>query len=211
MFKERFKKFLESVGETPQSLAGKLGVGTATVYRWLKGETTPKLSELQSLKKLYPQLNLNALISGEGKLFTSLPLEVYEERLVKVKVLGEVRAGDFEYHIYEESEYEEIPESLVSLPERTIVLRVKGKSMHPAIPEGAIAVFVKGILPPNGSVCLIVNKEDGTATMKKVRFLPHNKLLLIPLNPEFEEVIVSRDEVEIVAVLRGYYKKEMFF
>ena len=211
MFKERFKRFLESVGETPQTLSKKLNVGVATIYRWKSGETTPKVEELQKLKKLYPNLNLNALITGEGKLFTSLPFEVYEERMIKVPVPGEVRAGEFEYHIYDEPEYEEVPESLLPESRQVLVLKVKGRSMHPAIPEGSIAVFVKGIEPRNGNVCLVVSKEDGTATMKKVRVLSRSKLLLIPLNPEFEERIVDRSEIEIVAVLKGFYKKEQFF
>lgn len=210
-FSNRFKKVLETVGESPAEVSRKLGVGLATVYRWLNGKSLPKVSDLQKLNKLYPSLNLNALITGNGKLFTSFPLPVYEERLVKVPVVGEVRAGEFEYRIYDEPSYESIPESLIPVPEKTIVLRVKGRSMHPKIPEGAVVVFVKGIEPQNGNVCLIVNREDGTATMKKIRFLPKNKLLLIPLNPEFEESIVDLSEVEIVGVLRGIYIKSKFF
>jgi len=211
MFKERFKKFLESVGETPQTLSRKLGVGVATVYRWLSGKAVPKVSELQALKKLYPSLNLNALITGEGKLFSSFPFEIYEERLIKVPVRGEVTAGDFEYHIYDEPEWEDVPESLVPHPERVIVLRVRGKSMHPAIPEGSIAVFIPGMEPNDGNVCLIVDKTDGTATIKKVKFISKKKLLLIPLNPEYEEKVVNRDEIEIIGVLKGFFKKQLFF
>lgn len=211
MFKDRFSRFLESVGETPQTLAKKLNVGVATVYRWKSGETTPKVEELKKLKEIYPTLNLNALITGEGKLFTSPPIEIYEEKMVRIPISGEVKAGDFEYHIYDEPDYEDIPESLLPNHRQVIVLRVRGKSMHPAIPEGAVAVFVRGIEPKDGSVCLVVDREDGTATMKKVRFISKNKLLLIPLNPEYEERIVDRREVIISAVLKGFYKKEQFF
>jgi len=79
--------------------------------------------------------------------------------------------------------------------ESAFALEVKGNSMAPKIEDGDIIVVSPKLESRNGDICVIrVNDED---TVKRVK-IEEQFVHLIPLNPEFEPMIVKRRDVGFV-------------
>jgi repressor LexA len=74
-------------------------------------------------------------------------------------------------------------------------LIVRGSSMSPRIEDGDIVVVSPKVEPHSGDICVVrVNDED---VLKKIKFEGEN-LHLIPLNPEFRTVTVSKRDVMFI-------------
>lgn len=71
-------------------------------------------------------------------------------------------------------------------------LEVKGNSMAPRIEDGDIIVVSPKLEPRTGDICVVrVNDED---TVKRVK-IENSYLHLIPLNPEYEPMVVRKKDV----------------
>jgi repressor LexA len=74
-------------------------------------------------------------------------------------------------------------------------LEVKGNSMAPRIEDGDIIVVSPKLEPRTGDVCVVrVNDED---TVKRVK-IDDQFLHLVPLNPEYEPMVVRKKNVAFV-------------
>ncbi|MCM1021491.1 MAG: translesion error-prone DNA polymerase V autoproteolytic subunit [Muribaculum sp.] len=82
---------------------------------------------------------------------------------------------------------------LVKHPASTFYAKVEGLSMAgEGIDEGDILVIDRSLAPENGdlAVCCV----DGEFTLKRIRIVDHNKILLLPSNPEFSPIEISADD-----------------
>jgi repressor LexA len=74
-------------------------------------------------------------------------------------------------------------------------LEVKGNSMAPRIEDGDIIVVSPKLEPRTGDVCVVrVNDED---TVKRVK-IDDQFLHLVPLNLEYEPMVVRKKDVAFV-------------
>jgi repressor LexA len=71
-------------------------------------------------------------------------------------------------------------------------LEVKGNSMAPRIEDGDIIVVSPRIEARSGDICVVrINEED---TVKRIK-IEERYLHLIPLNPEYEPMVVQKKDV----------------
>lgn len=71
-FEERMKTLIDSVAGNANKFALSLGAERANmIYKVLKGETLPSLETIFRIKKVYPQINLEWLLNGDGEMFVT--------------------------------------------------------------------------------------------------------------------------------------------
>ena len=76
--------------------------------------------------------------------------------------------------------------------ENAFALEVKGNSMAPKIENGDIIVVSPKLESRSGDICVVrVNDED---TVKRVK-IDEQFVQLIPLNPEFEPMIIKKRDI----------------
>jgi SOS-response transcriptional repressor LexA len=115
-------------------------------------------------------------------------------------------AGKFGEHMeVEAEEWEEVPADL-RLTEDMFVAHVVGRSMEPRIPDGSLCVFRgKVVGSRNGRLVLVMHygeAGENRFTIKRYRSVKrqteeggwaHDKIILEPLNPEFEPWELEED------------------
>jgi phage repressor protein C with HTH and peptisase S24 domain len=118
-----------------------------------------------------------------------------------------VAAGKFlENQEVSEEGWEEAPSDL-RLTEELFVARIQGRSMEPKIPDGSLCVFRQGVTGSRQGRLVLVEQLGGGAndryTVKRYASekaeredgtWAHEKITLIPLNPEFDSWTLEPEE-----------------
>jgi phage repressor protein C with HTH and peptisase S24 domain len=118
-----------------------------------------------------------------------------------------VAAGKFlENQEVEEEGWEEAPSDL-RLTEELFVAKIVGRSMEPKIPDGSLCVFRQGVTGSRQGRLVLVERLGGGANDRYTVKLyasekaereggtwSHEKITLLPLNPEFESWTLDPEE-----------------
>ena len=174
------------LGLTMKQLADRVGVSEGTVSRWESGDIeNMRRDKIVALSKA---LNISPALIMEWD-------EKTPSRSVRIPVLGRVAAGIPLEAITDILDYEEIPGEW---PGEYISLQVKGDSMTPAIPDGAVVIVrIQPDAESGEFVVAQVNRQD--ATVKKL-LKRADGITLQPLNPNYEPLFFSEEEKETLPV-----------
>lgn len=180
-FGERLKELRKSNHLTQQTLAEMLNVDRTTVVKW------------ESDKNLANQDILDFLCDKFG---VTLDYLLGRNNIVIknnwIKVYGSIAAGIPLEAIVDITDYEEISEEMAKSGEY-FALSIKGNSMSPRIQDGDVVILKKQEKVDNGEIAaVLVNGNE--ATLKKIKILD-NGLALIPLNPEYETMFYTSEQV----------------
>ena len=114
-----------------------------------------------------------------------------------INVLGRVAAGIPLNAVEEIIDTEEIPEEMARTGEY-FGLQIKGHSMEPRICDGDVVIVRQQSDVEDGDIAIVlVNGSDGTC--KRIKRY-QDSLALLPLNPTYEPMIYSKEEVETLPV-----------
>ncbi len=80
-----------------------------------------------------------------------------------------------------------------------IALRVKGNSMEPVIKEGQIVVVDPYREANTGDIVIAV--KDEKSTIKRYHRIDETTIILEPLNPAFERIVLKSGDLRIVGVV----------
>ncbi|MGI5874029.1 MAG: LexA family protein [Bacillota bacterium] len=188
----RFLRKTHNMNQT--ELSKELGYKSfTTIQKWEDGSSDPPLSTLLRLCELF-SVDLEELT--HARLFCGEAIRVKSES-VRVPVLGKVAAGVPMEAVENILDYEEIPAELSERGEY-FGLRIQGASMAPRIQEGDTVIVRKQDDADSGETAIIlVNGAD--ATCKKIK-KTDDGLLMIPLNPNYEPIFYSGDEIRDLPV-----------
>ncbi len=186
---ERIKLRRKEIGLSAETVAERLGVSPATIYRYenndIKKFPTDILEPLAKVLHTTPAYLLG--IENKNKSNTA----------VKIPVLGLVRAGipmdAVEYII----DYEEIGKDMARQGE-FFALQIKGDSMEPKISEGDVVIVRKQPDVENGEIAIILVNGD-EATIKKVQKF-NGGINLIPSNPAYDVMTYTNEQIEKLPV-----------
>ncbi|HBH08111.1 MAG TPA: hypothetical protein DDX40_01735 [Rikenellaceae bacterium] len=78
----RLQRFLDAENITQSQLAETLGVAKASISHILAGRNKPGFDFIQSMSQNYPDLNLDWLIAGKGKMYKSQASQPSEEPIL---------------------------------------------------------------------------------------------------------------------------------
>ena len=152
-----------------------------------------KLAPIYSLDyiDLYEKAGYLDLIESE-KLKTPIPSSAI------VFVYGTIPAGVPMEMIEDIIDTEEIPADMLKGGKQYFGLKIKGDSMFPEYRDGDVIICEKVEDCENGDECVVMcNGNDGT--FKKV-LKSENGIILQPLNPTYEPMVYTNEQVEKLPV-----------
>jgi len=117
---------------------------------------------------------------------------------VKIPVYGQIAAGVPIEAIEDIIDYEEIPAEMAKDGEY-IALMIKGDSMEPRLQTGDVVIIRKQETVDSGQIAAVmINGNE--ATLKKV-ILRTGGITLVPLNPKYEPMVYSNEQVKNLPII----------
>ena len=188
----RLRELRKKKKMSQQELADLLGVTQATLSGW---ETEKYRIDNNNLIKCSEILDTTTdYLLGKSNIdnnieFISLPKDV-----IKIPVLGRIPAGIPIEAIEDVLEYIEIPEEMTRGGKEFFALKIQGDSMYPEYLSGDIVIFEASPTCETGDDCAVmVNGDD--ATFKRIE-RKENGVMVKPLNPEYETMFFTNEEIE---------------
>lgn len=198
---KRLKQARELRHITLEDAGKKVDVHKSTVLRWENGETGKiKLPIIETLASFY---NVNPIwlmgydvpMENSTKEFKT---DIFGNPVVEIPLLGIVKAG-YDYLAQENWLGTVEIDSKLAESGEFFALQVKGDSMAPVILEEDIVIVKRQNDFENGDlVVAIVNGDE--ATIKKGK-KSDSSILLQPLNPNYEPLIFTYDEIKNIPVI----------
>jgi repressor LexA len=200
---QRIREARMTKGMDQAKLAAKLDIATRTVQRWEQGEQVPDSHYLMRLAKA-TGVAPHWLLTGEGQQYAKtytdqnvlpMPVSQYKKlKLISLPLLSSVPGGAPKFIFHPDYVEKYITVDDVN-DQSAFALEVKGNSMAPRIEDGDIIVVSPKLEGKSGDICVVrVNDED---TVKRVK-IDSEYIQLIPLNPEYEPMVVRKRDVVFV-------------
>lgn len=188
----RLKEIRKKKGLTQEYIASTLHVVQAAVSQWENGRVTPEAEKLSQLADVLG-VSLDVLMGRKEYIDEDEP----KQQAVKIPVLGRVQAGIPTSAISEILDYEEIPADMATRGEYFGLL-VRGDSMTPEIHNGDIVIVRCQPDVESGETAVVAVNGDN-ATVKRVKKTAAG-IILIPLNPAYEPMVYTNEQIETLPV-----------
>ena len=196
-FLNRNIKFLRAEkGISQQGLADKVGVDRSTISRIENNEIE---TTIENAIKLANSLNvsINDLLTKDLTFDNGSIINI-EDNMIKIPVLGTIKAGIPIEAQEDILEYIEIPKSWIKGGKQFYGLKISGDSMSPKYIEDDIVVFEDSRSynidsARNKDCAVMVNGDD--ATFKKV-LINNDSITLVPYNTgAYDVVMYSKEDI----------------
>lgn len=203
---ERLKKGLNQV-----EFAKIFNVTKQTVSNWESGKRKPDNDTIVKIANFF-DVTTDYLLGNDSKKNTDdtdlfnlkgdvrFLKKIKDSDMVKIPVLGAIRAGMPLYADENIIDYEYVHQEELVMGEETFFLEVKGDSMINArILDGdRVRIRKQSYLENNGDIMAVrVNGDE--ATLKRV-YRQQNGLVLQSENPKYAPMFFSKEDVEILPV-----------
>lgn len=192
---QRIKKLRETLDLTQEAVAKQVGCATQTIFKY-ENEIVTNIP-LDKIEKIATALQTTPayLMGWEGQ---DNALDGGKKtKGVWIPVLGTVQAGVPMEAIEDIIDYEEIDENMAKSGEY-FALQIKGASMEPRFVEGDVVIVRKQPVVENGDIAVVMVNGD-EATVKKF-YRESNGIKLIPINPSYDIMFYTPDEVNTLPV-----------
>jgi len=167
-----------------KELSSILAIRYTTLADWLHARTYPRIDAIEKLAQFF-NVSKSKLIEDSNN-NNSVP-----EKIVSVPVIGNIAGG--EPILAEQNIEETIAETKNSLPlGELFYLRVKGDSMSPTIPNGALVLIQSQPEVENGEIAAVQVDNDTNATLKRIN-RKGDTVILSPDNPEYHPIILDNN------------------
>lgn len=181
----KLKQLRESKQYLQKDVANAINIDRTTYIKYEKGTSKPDSDTITALANFF-EVSADFLLETE-----------YKVKGVQVPVFGHVAAGIPIDAIEDILDYEEISESEARGRE-FFALKIKGRSMEPRIYNGDIVIVRRQSTVDNGDIAIILVNGD-EATCKKIKKTPEG-VMLIPLNPDYDTMFYSNNDIEQLPV-----------
>lgn len=188
------KKRRKELGLTLAELADMVGLRDATIQRYESGE-------IPNIKKDMVMKLAKALKCSPGYIMGWTDREEEASPLmsfIKVPVLGLIPAGVPVEAVEDVLGYEELPSSYARGDEKYFALRLKGNSMYPEYHSGDVVILKQQDTCNTNEDCAVLI-GSGDATFKRV-VRQKNGIMLKPLNPAYDTLFYTNEEIEQLPV-----------
>lgn len=189
---------------TQRDLAKKINVSPQVVSNWERDYTAPDFSDIAKMASVF-DTTTDYLINGSLNQLT--PFSIDDPDLVRIPILGSIRAGRPMDRI-EYIEGYELAERDAIRGRKAFILSVRGDSMiGDHIFDGdRVVVVVQEEVSPSDIAVVAVNGDD--ATLKRVKFFD-GKCLLIPSNTAMKIMEYPASDVHVIGkVIESRRKRE---
>ena len=189
-FSKRLREALIKRNMKASTLSYKTEISESTISHYLKGHYIPKSDKIQVMAKA---LRVSpSWLSG----FDVDPDDETENprKSLLIPVYGYVAAGIPIEAITDILDYEELSPALLKDGSEYFALLIKGDSMEPLIPDGGTVIVRQQPDVDSGQIAIVCVNGDH-ATCKKIMKHPTG-IWLQPLNPSYEPVFYSNEEIQ---------------
>lgn len=184
IFVKNLKYYMNLNNKTRTDICNDLNLPYTTFAEWYNGKVYPRIDKIELLAN-YFSVKKSDLI--EEKLKNTSNSAV-------VLVYGTIPAGVPMEMIEDVIDTEEIDANMLKGGKQYFGLKIKGNSMYPEYLDGDTIILEKVDDIESGTdACVMVNGNDGT--FKRV-FKNENGIILQPLNPEFQPMIYTNEQIE---------------
>ena len=179
-FANNLRYIREKRGLSKSQLADKLNVNQSTITRWENGEMGATVTNAFDISRIL-NIALPDLLGKDLSIDNASYVDIISN-VVKIPVLGVIKAGtpiEAQENIIE---YVDIPEEWTKGNKKYYGLKIQGDSMYPKYEENDIVIFeqTEDYIKANKKDCAVmVNGDD--ATFKNVT-ITESGITLIPLN-----------------------------
>lgn len=197
-FSKNLKYLREKKGLEQQELADMLNVGRSTISCWENGLRSPQMEYVLKLAQ-YFNVKDDFIFSDLSNVeFDNGSIINIEDNMIKIPVLGTIKAGIPIEAQEDILEYIEIPKSWIKGGKQFYGLKISGDSMSPKYIEDDIVVFEDSRSynidsARNKDCAVMVNGDD--ATFKKV-LINNDSITLVPYNTgAYDVVMYSKEDI----------------
>ena len=206
-----FKADLKN-GETLRGLVRKTGLNSNTIANYLEGITEPTQSSLEKISKAYGKSV--AWLRGDvdhDPPFTinGRALEPVPESTGKIPVVSMASANgdgplwEDAYPVGHGMEMIHRPYDVTD--PKAFGVKISGDSMSPKYDDGDVVVVCPDKQVVSGAP-VVAKLKDGRVMVKRIRFL-NGHVLLESVNPNYEPIFTTRDDIEFA--YKVVWKKEV--
>lgn len=190
IFAKNLNYYMNINQKTRTDVCRDLEIPYSTFTDWCNANIYPRIDKIELLAN-YFDIKKSDLVENKEK------VDILGNPVVEVPLLGVVKAG-YDY-LAEENWIGTIDvDKKLSDSGELFALKVKGDSMSPVLIEDDIVIIKKQDDFENGDIVVaIVNGDE--ATIKKGK-KSESSILLQPLNPNYEPLIFSYDEMKSIPV-----------
>jgi repressor LexA len=169
---------------TQAEVAKRIGVTPSAYAMYERGEREPNIDTLNKIADIF-NADVNVFYGRKTS-------------PIKIPVLGYVAAGIPISAITDILDYEELSPDMVKDGSEYFALKIKGQSMEPRIYDGDVVIVRAQPDVDSGQIAIVcVNGDE--ATCKKIMKQPGG-ILLQPLNPTYETVFYSAEQIERIPI-----------
>ena len=187
----RLEQLLKEKGMSQRDLAKILHSSQPAISNWINGKRQLNPLLLKQISEIFGT-SIDYLL---GK--TDDPSPTKREGY-RIPVLGRVEAGIPLDAIEDIIDWEEIDPDLLKDGSEYVALQIHGDSMLPRMADGDVVIIRIQEDCDSGDIAVVIVNGD-QATCKKIKKTPEG-VMLIPLNPAFETMFYSNDEIEKLPV-----------
>lgn len=168
-------------------LAYRIGVNSSAISAYRNGRFKAKMDVIDKMARVL-EVSADWLNGGNSRMH-----DIHSDKIT-IPVVGYVAAGVPIEAIEEILDFEEISPDMVKDGAEYFGLKIKGQSMEPRIKGGDIVIVRVQADVDSGQIA-IVSVNGDHATCKKI-VKQNTGIWLQPLNPAFEAVFFSNEEIE---------------
>lgn len=195
MFAERLRQLRREKNLTQLELSKSLNVSNGTIAMWETNKRQPDLETIKNLASFF-NVSVDYLMGIEKKVEQNVAPVSLGSSHVRIPVYGTIPAGipiEMIDNSYIE-DYEDIDANLLKSGHKYFCLKVRGESMMPKFEDGDILILKQQDDCESGDFCAVsINHTE--CTFKKV-IKKTNGITLQPLNPAFEPMFFTNQEIE---------------
>lgn len=189
IFAKNLKYYMTINSKTRNDVCKDLGFKYTTFTDWYNGNIYPRIDKIEMLANYFRIEKSDLIENKEKNKFTSSAL---------VFIYGTIPAGIPMECIEDVIDTEEISSDMLKGGKQYFGLKIKGNSMSPEYLDGDTIILEKVDDCESGQDCVVmVNGNDGT--FKRV-FKNETGIILQPLNPEFQPLIYTNDQIKTLPV-----------
>ena len=194
---DNIKKIREEKHISQQELGSLLNISGKTISSWEIGRTEPNMGYIQSMCDIF-NISIDELIYGSND------KKSYGLKYKEIPLYSPICCGNGGFAEDNIMEYIPVPGDGLNVNKEYFAQYAKGNSMADRIEDGDLLVFEKTSVPEVNKIgCFCIDENEAMCKQYKVS---NGVPILVPLNREYEPIVVDSTNFRCIGLLKKVIK-----
>lgn len=194
---DNIKKIREEKHISQQELGSLLNISGKTISSWEIGRTEPNMGYIQSMCDIF-NISIDELIYGSND------KKSYGLKYKEIPLYSPICCGNGGFAEDNIIEYIPVPGDGLNVNKEYFAQYAKGNSMADRIEDGDLLVFEKTSIPEVNKIgCFCIDENEAMCKQYKVS---NGVPILVPLNREYEPIVVDSTNFRCIGLLKKVIK-----